>query len=296
MVDMKGKTVIVTGAGSGIGLATADELARAGASLILVELDPQRGIEAIAQLENYGPRPRLLLADLSVQVNVRRVAADILASTPKIDVLINNAGSWFNERRVTADGLEHTFALNHMAYFLLTHLLLDRIKESAPARIISVTSDGHAHATLDFDDLQSEKDYSGRDAYCRSKLANILFTRCLARRLQGTGVTANCLHPGRILTRFLTNVDDAPPEGESRETFWQRQGYLPPADGAKTPVYLASSPDVEHVNGGYFIDCRVSEPSEWARDDAAGERLWKASLRFSGLAPDSTVKGPSCSG
>src|ERR1700683_3777900 len=203
---MHGMTVVVTGAGSGVGLETADALARKGAALVLIELNRHRGNAAVERIKKSGQKPRLFLADLSLQAEVRRGADEILDATPRIDVLINNAGAWFNERQVTIDRLERTFALNHMGYFLLTMLLLERIKASAPARVISVASDGHAQATLDFDDLQSENDYSGLKAYCRSKLANVLFTRALARRLNGSGVTANCLHPGRVLTSFLKNV------------------------------------------------------------------------------------------
>lgn len=274
---MKGKTVIVTGAGSGVGLETSDALARQGAALVLIELDRQRGEAAMARVEKIGLRPRLWVADMSLQRDVRRVANEILTSTPRIDVLINNAGAWFTQRGVTAEGLERTFALNHLGYFLLTNLLLERLKASAPARIISVASDGHAEAALDFSDLQSEKDYSGRTAYCRSKLANVLFTWALARRLQDSGVTVNCLHPGRLLTRFFDNFENV-----STADF---PGYVAAAEGAKTPVYLASSAEVAEVTGQYFDNCKVIEPSQAARDEAAAERLWAESLRLVGL-PD----------
>jgi NAD(P)-dependent dehydrogenase (short-subunit alcohol dehydrogenase family) len=278
---MKGKTVIVTGAGSGVGLETADALARKGASLILIELNRGRGEAAVVRIEQSGPKPRLFIADLSLQAEVRRVASEILASTPRIDVLINNAGAWFNERTVTAEGLECTFALNHLGYFLLTNLLLERIKVSAPARIISVASDGHAEAILDFDDLQCEKNYSGRMAYCRSKLANILFTLALARRLNGCGVTANCLHPGRVLSNFFENVMPLSSH-EERTSALKGHGYVPTVDGSRTPIYLASSDEVEGITGEYFDNCQVIEPSKAAQDDIAAERLWTESLRLTG--------------
>jgi NAD(P)-dependent dehydrogenase (short-subunit alcohol dehydrogenase family) len=279
---MHGKTVIVTGAGSGIGLETADALARKGASLVLVELEPARGDAAVARIAKSGSKPRLFVADLSRQTDVRRVAGEILASTPRIDVLINNAGAMFTTRQVTADGLERTFALNHLGYFLLTNLLLDRIIPSTPARIISVSSAAHRRATLDFDDLQVEKKYSGQDAYDRSKLANILFTRALSRRLQGTGVTANCLEPapGIVRSHFFENVG-----GWVRVivSILQPIASVTPAEGAKTSIYLASSAEVEGISGQYFAKCRVAKAAAAAEDDFAAEQLWVESLRLSGL-------------
>lgn len=277
---MKGKTAIITGAGSGVGLETADALARKGASLILIELVRERGEAAVARIEKTGARPRLLVADLAVQADVRRVAKEILDSTSRIDVLINNAGAWFTTRQMTVDGLEKTFALNHMAVFLLTNLLLERIVASAPARIISVSSDGHVEATLDLDDLQCKAHYDGRVSYCRSKLANILFTRALARRLQGTGVTANCLHPGHLLTNFFENSMPTTPESE-RAALLRKAGYVAASEGARTPVYLASSVEVEDVTGEYFANCTITKPADAALDDRVAERLWEESVRLS---------------
>jgi NAD(P)-dependent dehydrogenase (short-subunit alcohol dehydrogenase family) len=277
---MPGKTAIVTGASSGIGLEAADALARQGAFLVLIARDPARGDAAVGRISKRGPKPRLFFADLSRQADVRRVAGEILASTPRIEVLINNAGAMFTTRQVTADGLERTFALNHIAYFLLTHLLLERIIASAPARIISVSSDAHSRVTLDFDDLQAEKKYSAGVVYGRSKLANILFTRALARRLQGTGVTANCLHPGLVGSRFFENVG-----GWIRVAASISQSIIgrSPAEGAKTAIYLAASSEVEGITGQYFVNCNVAKVSNAAQDDIAAERLWADSLRFAGL-------------
>ena len=276
-----GKTVIVTGAGSGLGLETADALACKGASLILIEIDPARGEAMVTRIAKIGPKPRLFIADLSQQSEVRRVAGEILTSTPRIDVLVNNAGALFNSRQVTVDGLERTFALNHMGYFLLTCLLLNRIIASAPARIISVSSSAHLFTTLNLDDLQTEKQYSGELAYNRSKLANILFTRALARRLQHTGVTANCLDPGFLIrSRFFENIKGA------KHFFAQIMGPIigvSPAVGARTSIYLASSPDLASNTGQYFVKCKVAVPSTAAQDDVAAERLWMESLRLAKL-------------
>ena len=279
---MHGKTVIVTGAGSGIGLETADALARKGASLVLIELNPARGEAAVARIARRGSKPKLLVADLSSQADVHRVAGEILTSTPRIDVLINNAGAAFATRHITAEGLERTFALNHMGYFLLTYLLLDRIRASAPARIVSVASSGHRLTTLDFDDLQSEKNYSALQAYCRSKLANVLFTLALARRLRGSGVTANCVHPGDVRSRFRENLAS---NMRSRIYTWIRLWIvgITSAEGAQTSIYLASSPEVEGITGKYFAKCQVVESSDAAQDDVAAERLWVESLRLAGL-------------
>ena len=277
---MQEKVAVVTGAGSGIGLETADALARQGTSLVLITRDPARGEAAVARIAKNGPRPRLFIADLSQQVEVRRVAGEILASTARIDVLVNNAGAMFSSRQVTVDGMERTFALNHMGYFLLTYLLLDRILASAPARIVSVSSGAHLSVDIDFDDLQSEKEYSDNLVYKRSKLCNVLFTRALARRLQNTHVTANCLDPGMVRSRFFENAKGA------MRVF--AQTMIPvfgvtPAVGAKTAIYLASSPEVEGITGQYFLKCKIAAPSTAAQDDLAAERLWTESLRLAGL-------------
>jgi NAD(P)-dependent dehydrogenase (short-subunit alcohol dehydrogenase family) len=275
---MQGKTVVVTGATSGIGLEAAEALARRGASLILVGRDPARGQAAVERVGAAGPKPRLFLADLSRQSEIRRLADEILDAAPRLDVLINNAGAMMTTRQVTEDGIERTFALNHMAYFLLTRLLLDRLEASAPARIVSVASGAHRSAgQLDFTDLQFEHDYSGWQAYARSKLANILFTRELARRLAGTGVTANCLHPGFVATRF---GDNNGPGFRLMLGLAKRIGAISPAEGAKTIIYLASSAELAEASGLYFEKCRLAIPSPAAQDAAAASRLWTESERL----------------
>jgi NAD(P)-dependent dehydrogenase (short-subunit alcohol dehydrogenase family) len=269
---MQGKTIVATGATSGIGEAAVVALAGMGARIVIVARDESRAKATMRKLEAKAPGldHRMHLADLSSMAEARRVGAAIAASEPRIDVLINNAGALFSNRRVTPEGLELTFALNHMAYFVLTEALRETLLASAPARIVSTSSVAHDGATLDFSDLQSAKSYGGLKAYGRSKLANILFTRELARRLAGTGVTANCLHPGVVNTRF----------GESSGGFagllipFLKPFFITAEKGADTVVYLASSPEVVGTTGGYFVKRKLTEPSAAARDDAAAKRLW----------------------
>jgi NAD(P)-dependent dehydrogenase (short-subunit alcohol dehydrogenase family) len=228
---------------------------------------------------------RLHLADLSSMAATRKVGMTIAASEPRINVLINNAGALFSNRQVTPEGLELTFALNHMAYFVLTEALRDKLLASAPARIVSTSSVAHERESLDFDDLQNAKSYGGLKVYSRSKLANILFTRELARRLAGTGVMVNCLHPGVVKTRF----------GESSGGLLGllipilRLFFISPEQGADTLVYLASSPEVANTTGGYFVKRKLTEPSTTARDDAAAKRLWEASEKLA--SGDQNSKG-----
>jgi NAD(P)-dependent dehydrogenase (short-subunit alcohol dehydrogenase family) len=290
---MKGKTVVATGATSGIGEAAILELAGMGARILVIARNPDRAQATMRKLEAKAPGlgHRVHLADLTSMAATRAVGEAVAASEPRIDVLINNAGALFTKRAVTPEGLETTFALNHMAYFVLTDALNGRLIASAPARIVSTTSNAHQNptASLDFDDLQSAKGYSGfnplgrlklADVYGRSKLANILFTRELARRLVGTRVTANCLHPGFVATRIgrsaggwaslvIPLVQAA--RGLSRE------------EGADTIVYLASSPEVETTTGEYFVKRKITDPSPAARDDAAAKRLWAASEKLAGF-------------
>jgi retinol dehydrogenase 12 len=278
---MHGKTVVVTGASSGIGLEVAEALARQGASLVLISRDPARGEAAVQRIAgSSSARPRLLLADLSRQDDVRRLADELLDSTPRIDVLVNNAGAMYRTREVTIDGIERTFALNHMAYFLLTNLLLARLTDSGPARIVSVSSRAH-RGTIDFDDLQFEHGYNGIRAYQQSKLANILFTHALAKRLQGTSVTANCLHPGDVRSNFFKGVGGWV---EIVASLTNPIIGISASAGAKTAVYLASSPEVEEISGEYFVKCKIALPSQEARDDHAAERLWRVSEQLAGLA------------
>lgn len=277
---MQGKVVVATGATSGIGEVAALRLAERGARIVFIARDRSRAAATLARLETAGPGlgHRFHLADLSLMADTRRVAAEIAAAEPRIDVLVNNAGAIFTRRMVTSEGLEMTFALNHMAYFVLTQGLLARLTASAPARIVSTASAAHQGARLDFDDLQSARSFSTIGAYGRSKLCNILFTRELARRLAGTGVTANCLHPGVVATRF----------GETAGGLLGlmmplvRRLSISPERGAETLVHLAASPDVEGVSGLYFAKCAPATPSPAAQDDAAAARLWEASERLAG--------------
>ena len=275
---MDGKVVVVTGGTSGIGQVAAVELARQGARIVLIARDRARVAQALAEIS--GARPgvahRAVYADLASIGQTRRVGAEIVATEPRVDVLINNAGALFNRRQLSPDGLEMTFAVNHMAYFVLTEALRPALAASAPARIVNTASGAHLGAKLDFDDLQSEHAYSGFQVYGRSKLCNILFTRELARRLQGSGVTANSLHPGFVATRF----------GDRSGGLLQavmpiaKLGAISPSRGAETIVYLASSPEVAAVSGLYFYRSRPETPTPEAQDDVAAARLWAESERL----------------
>jgi NAD(P)-dependent dehydrogenase (short-subunit alcohol dehydrogenase family) len=281
---MKGKTIVATGATSGIGEVAVLKLAGMGARVVSVARDEARAKATMRKLESAAPGlgHRVHLADLSSMADARRVGAAIAGSEPRIDVLINNAGAMFGERRVTPEGLELTFALNHMAYFVLTQALRERLVASAPARIVSTASNAHQGASLDFNDLQSAKGYSGFKVYGRSKLANILFTRELARRLAGTGATANCLHPGFVATRF----GDSAGGWTGRVIPLLKTFALSPEKGADTIVYLASSPEVDKATGEYFVKRKITAPSAAARDDAAAKRLWEASEALAAHRPE----------
>jgi NAD(P)-dependent dehydrogenase (short-subunit alcohol dehydrogenase family) len=282
MADIHGKTCVITGATSGIGLLTAIGLAGAGARLVLVGRDRARGEAALARLRREAPAAQVEIqyADLSRLDEVRRLGALLADALARIDVLVNNAGAMFWRRSVTADGLERTFALNHMAYFVLTELLRGRLVASAPARIVSVASEAHRGATLDFEDLQCERPYSGWKAYQRSKLCNILHTQELARRLKGTGVTANCLHPGFVASRF---GDDNGGLFRAGISLAKRVWAISPEAGARTSLYLATSPEPAATSGAYFNKCAPSTPSAAAQDDRTAERLWRESVRLAGL-------------
>jgi NAD(P)-dependent dehydrogenase (short-subunit alcohol dehydrogenase family) len=281
MAGIEGKICVVTGATSGIGLVTAEHLAAMGARVMLVGRDRAKGEAALRRIERRaaGAAAAIHYADLARLDEVRRLGGE-LAALPRIDVLVNNAGAIFRHREVAPDGLERTFALNHMAYFLLTALLRERLVAAAPSRVVSVASEAHRGVTLDFDDLQSARRYSGWTAYRRSKLCNILFTRELARRLQGTGVTANCLHPGFVASRFGDN--NAGLFGLAIGIA-KRLLAISEEGGAATSVYLATSPEVEGRSGLYFDKCRPRLPSAAAQDDGAARRLWEASARLAGL-------------
>ena len=277
---MQGKVVVLTGGTSGIGEATALKLAGMGARLVLVARDPQR-IEATLQRLPLGVKHTAHFADLSRLAETKRVAQEIAAAEPHIDVLINNAGVMSAHHQLTADGLELTFATNHLAYFVLTQALLPNLLASAPARIINTASEVHRGARLDFNDLQSEKAYSSYGAYGKSKLANVLFTRELAKRLAGTGVTVNCLHPGVVASRFAQprNGQGGDPSAAS---FLASQG-IAPEKSAEAIVYLASSPDLAQATGQYFNQSRLSTPSEEAQDDTSAKKLWRESEQLAGI-------------
>lgn len=276
--SMQGKTVLITGGNSGIGRETAVALAQAGATVAFTSRDPQKGEQAAADIrERSGADVALLLLDLASFPSIRALAAAFLERYDRLDVLVNNAGLILTERTETEEGFETTFGISHIGHFLLTQLLVDRVKASAPARIINVTSRAHRFARdgLDFDDLQLTEGYGGMKAYARAKLANIYFTRELARRLEGTGVTVNSVHPGGVATGFARDGDVKPPFS----WLWAMAGPFlrSPAKGAETSIYLASSPDVEGVTGKYFLDCKEAQPTAVAQDDEAARALWDIS-------------------
>ncbi len=279
---MTGKTVVITGGTSGIGQVAADALAAKGARIVLVARDRARAEAALAQLraKNSAAAHSVHYADLSRVGEVKRVGEEIAAREPRIDVLINNAGAMFTQRQVTEDRLEMTFATNHMAYFVLTHMLRERLLAAAPARVISTASHAHKGMKLDFADLQMEKGYSGFRAYGRSKLCNILFTRELAKRLAGTGVTANSLHPGFVNTRFGDNSGP----GIGTAIFGLLKNLaISPEKGAETIVWLASADEAAKVSGAYFYKCKETRPSAEARDDESARRLWQETAKLVGL-------------
>lgn len=277
---MQAKTVVVTGGTSGIGEAAAVDLAGRGARIVLIARDRARAEATLNKLRAANPSAShaVYFADLSVIAEMKRVANEIAAAEPRIDVLVNNAGAVFLSRKASADGLEMTFAVNHLAYFVVTNMLLDRLKATPGARIVSTASGAHKAGRIDFRDLQLETSYRTSRAYGTSKLCNILFTRELANRLVGSGVTANCLHPGFVGTRFgQNNVHNVFMKVIAKVIM---AFGLKPENGAKTIIYLASSPDVADVNGKYFYKCKVAKPSAAAQDDAVAKRLWDVSAEL----------------
>jgi NAD(P)-dependent dehydrogenase (short-subunit alcohol dehydrogenase family) len=277
---LSGKVAVVTGGTSGIGAAAVEALAGQGARIVLIARDAVRAEATLAKIraKNPGVTHAVHLADLSRLSEMKRVASVIAAAEPRIDLLINNAGGAFAHRRTTEDGLEMTFAVNHMAYFVVTLALLDRLRTSAPARIVNTASMTYASAVLNFDDLQSERNYSGTSVYGLSKLLNILFTRELARRLAGSGVTANCFHPGFVATR-LGSQDG----GISKIWGMSTAGALRPEEGARALIYLATSTEVANTSGEYFSGNRVERLAKNALNDADARRLWDESLRLAKL-------------
>ena len=274
---MNGKVCVVTGANAGIGRATALGLAQLGATVIMVCRSRERGEAAQAEIraQSGNDKVDLLLADLSSQAEIRRLAVEIKARYADLDVLINNAAIIPQQRRETAEHLELQFAVNHLAYFLLTTLLLDRLKASAPARIVVVASQVHACGVIDFDDLQATHDYRPSQVYANTKLANVLFTYELARRLAGSGVTANCLHPGVVATNLLNDYMGIP-QG-------RRDRGIEASKGAQTSLYLATSPEVAGVSGRYFVNRQAVRSSAVSYDETLAQRLWQVSAELTGL-------------
>ena len=277
---MDGKVALVTGGTSGIGKATAMALAAMGADVVVVGRDRERGERAAAEIRaQTGSRVDLALADLASQAGVRELAEGFKGRYDRLDVLINNAGLVQSTRTESPDGLETTLAINHLAPFLLTNLLLDTLKESAPSRVVTVSSEAERWGNIDFDDLQSKKKYRGFPVYGMTKLANIMFTYELAERLEGTGVTATCMHPGAVNTRFGTNN-----RGPMTLLYRAFKPFMrTPEQGADTVIWLASSPEVEGVSGRYYADRKVIEPKKIANDPAARRRLWEESERLTGI-------------
>jgi NAD(P)-dependent dehydrogenase (short-subunit alcohol dehydrogenase family) len=278
---MKDKVVVVTGGNTGIGKETARGLSRLGATVAIACRDVDKGRRAAEEIaQETSGEVRVFALDLADLASVRACARDLLAAYPRIDVLVNNAGLVLGDRRETKQGFEATFGINHLGHFLLTDLLLERLKQSAPARVVVVASDAHRTARngLTWDDLGRTRGYKSMQVYGESKLANILFARELARRLEGTGVTVNALHPGVVATEFGAGGDVRGLLG-TLVGFFIRFGRTP-QKGAETSVYLASSPEVAGVTGEYFFDCKRHKSTRFARDDAAARRLWDESERL----------------
>ena len=282
--DLTGKTVLITGGNSGIGKATATALATAGATVVITARDAQRGQEAVDDIKRASGNGAVEVRDLDLArlATVRSFAESFLAAYPRLDVLILNAGLTAAKRSETEDGFEMLFQVNHLGHFLLTRLLQDRLVESAPSRVVVVASVAHKQAgALDFDDLQSERSYSHMRVYARSKLANVLFARELSRRLEGTGVTVNSLHPGTVRTGWGGDGEGGFILGLGLKlASW---AFLSPEQGAQTSVYLASSPAVEGKTGGYYVKRKLQQPAPAARDDEAARRLWEVSEQLLGL-------------
>jgi NAD(P)-dependent dehydrogenase (short-subunit alcohol dehydrogenase family) len=282
MMTMQGKVCLITGGTNGIGKSTAHELARMGATVVIVGRDAQKTSRVVEEIRQASGNDNVdsLLADLSSRQEVRRLANEFESKYSRLHVLLNNAGAVFMRRQLSVDGIEMTLALNHLAPFLLTNLLLDKIRASAPARIVNVSSGAHTSGKIEFDNLQGERDYSPR-AYDDSKLATILFTMELARRLEGTEVTVNALHPGFASTGF----------GKNNPGFLMKtiRAVVPliarsPEKGAETSIYLASSPEVQGITGKYFADRKVTQPAPRATDMVVARRLWDTSAELVRLA------------
>jgi retinol dehydrogenase-14 len=286
---MQGKTILITGATSGIGLEASVELARRGARMFLVGRDPGRTEAAVAQVKARSGSGDVssFLCDFSSQASIRALAGEVLGKLDRLDVLVNNAGGVNKKRQLTVDGIEKTFAVNHLGYFLLTNLLLDLIKRSAPARVVTVASSGHRRGTLDFDDLSFERGgYWLMQAYRRSKLANVLFAAELARRLAGTGVTSNSLHPGSVATNIWSG---APIWAKPLIQILYRPSFISAEAGGSFIVQLAADPEFEGVTGKYFAEGKPVTPAPLAQDEVLAKRLWDVSAAMTGLAPASAA-------
>jgi NAD(P)-dependent dehydrogenase (short-subunit alcohol dehydrogenase family) len=274
------KIIVVTGANGGIGFATACGLARQGASLVLVCRDLDRGKAALASIGNVAVSPpSLFIADFALQSSVRDLSRKLHEQLRRIDVLINNAGAAFARRELTPDGIEKTFAINHLAPFLLTNLVLDLIRQSSAGRIVNVTAGIPASRSSFLENLQGEKHYSQFNAYRSSKVGNILFTYELARRLQGTGITVNCVHPGPVRTEFTRKAGGT----LSLMSKIFRPIMRSPQVGARTPVYLAIDPEVAAVTGGYFVNCKQKKSARITYDRTIAEKHWRISEKLTGL-------------
>lgn len=274
--NLQEKTAIVTGATNGIGLVTARELAKQGIHVVIVSRSREKCELTISQIkkETGNSTIEFIASDLSVMANVRQVAHEFLKRHSRLDILVNNAGAIFFQRLVSQDGYEMTFALNHLSYFLLTDLLLDTLKSSAPSRIINVSSEAHQGGRINFDDLMLERSFTAFGAYSASKLANLLFTYQLAENLSGTQVTANALHPGFVSTGFAKNNGGLIKLGMGISGLFARK----PEKGAETSIFLATSPEVEGVSGNYFSDCKEIKSSTSSYDKVTQKRLWIESL------------------
>lgn len=277
---MAGRTVLITGSTGGIGKATALGLATLGAHVLITGRNHARTVDTVGEIQAAGGVVDAFVADLSSQAEVRRLADEVLQRHPRIDVLINNVGGYWNTRHVTADGLEHTFAVNHLAPYLLTQLLLESLKQSTAARVVTVSSNAQAMGRIDFDDLQGERSYSGARAYNQSKLANVLFTYELARRLRATSITANAVHPGLVSTSF-----GASDPGRAQRLFVPvlRPFMKSPAQGAATSIHVATAPDLDRTTGRYFAKSRSTNSSKRSYDESVAERLWDVSADLVGL-------------
>ncbi len=282
--SMRGRTCVITGANTGIGKAAAEALSALGAHVIMICRNRERGERAkkdIVRAAADGGQAgavELFIADLSSQAEVRGVARDVLALHPRIDVLINNAGVALNNRELTVDGIERTFAVNYLAYFMLAHLLLPGLRAAENARIINVASGAHARGRIEFDNLQGERSYSNWQMYSSSKLEDVMFTFTLARRLAGSGITVNTLHPGVVATEIWRQI--------AIVRIISGWFMLSPEKGARTTVYLAASPDMEGVTGKYFDKCEPARTTKLSRDEATQERLWEASVALTGIGQE----------